>query len=128
MKYMLMIYNNPDVAWTGSDEQRRELGELFALRDELIGTGELISSHALADPELTTTVRVRGDVPEVTDGPFAEAKEQLAGYILFECADRERAVEIAARTPPARRYAVELRPIADDAELLSEAILPDRPA
>jgi hypothetical protein len=56
-------------------------------------------------------VRVRGAVPAVTDGPFAEAKEQLAGYLMVDCESPERAVEIAARWPDAKRWAMEVRPV-----------------
>ncbi|WP_240723166.1 YciI family protein [Haloactinopolyspora alba] len=121
---MLMIYDNPDAPWTGTDAQRRELGEMFALRDALIASGELISSEALQQPEQVATVRVRGGVPDVTDGPFAETKEQLAGYLLVECASRERAVRIAAQLPPARGYAVEVWPVIPDDELRREAAPP----
>ena len=67
--------------------------------------------EGLADSSLAKTVRVRDGVPAVTDGPFVEAKEHLAGYCLFECETPERAIEIAVRWPDARHWAVELRPL-----------------
>jgi hypothetical protein len=70
---------------------------------------------ALADPSNGKTVRVRNGLPAVTDGPFAEAKEQLAGYYVLDCESLERATEIVAHDPAARFWAVEVRPIMDTA-------------
>lgn len=75
----------------------------------------LVGADALADPSNTKTVRVRGGVPAVTDGPFAEAKEHLGGYLVVDCETIERATEIAARWPNARFCAMEVRPIMDEA-------------
>ncbi|MQA11799.1 MAG: YciI family protein [Pseudonocardiaceae bacterium] len=80
---------------------------------EIEESGELIGGEPLADPNTTKTVRVRNGVPSTTDGPFAETKEQLAGYFLLECASLERATEIAARFPDARFNPVEVRPVMD---------------
>ena len=112
MKYMLLIYNNPATyeAWT--EEERTALfGEVETLMTELRESGELVAGEALADPSNTRTVRVRDGVPAVTDGPFAEAKEQFAGYITVDCDSVERATEIAARWPDARYFAMEVRAI-----------------
>jgi hypothetical protein len=73
------------------------MGEVNALLKELTESGELVGTQALADPSNTKTVRVRDGVPAITDGPFAEAKEQLGGYLIVDCASPERATEIAAR-------------------------------
>ena len=114
MKYMLLIYNNPANVETMSEEERNKvMGEAGAIIDELIESGEWIGGEALADPLHTKTVRVRGGVPAVTDGPFVEAKEHFAGYCLVECESLERAVAIAARWPDARYSAMEVRPIMD---------------
>jgi len=111
---MLLIYNNPATLEALSEEERDELmGEVDALVTELTESGEWVGGEALADPSHTRTVRVRGGVPAVTDGPFAEAKEQLAGYCVVDCERPERAVEIAARWPDARFWAMEVRPILD---------------
>jgi hypothetical protein len=80
---------------------------------ELTESGELVGGEALADGSHTRTVRVRGGVPAITDGPFAEAKEQLAGYLTVDCDSIERAVDIAARWPDARYWAMEVRPVMD---------------
>ena len=114
MKYMLLIYSNPANMEALSEEERNALmGEAGAIIDELIESGEWIGGEALADPLHTKTVRVRGGVPAITDGPFVEAKEQFAGYCLVECDNLERAVAIAARWPEARYSAMEVRPIMD---------------
>jgi len=111
---MLLIYNNPATLEALSEEERDELmGEVDALVTELTESGEWVGGEALADPSHTRTVRVRGGVPAVTDGPFAEAKEQLAGYCVVDCERPERAVEIAARWPDARFWAMEVRQILD---------------
>src|SRR5687768_6168740 len=82
-----------------------------ALNEELAASGELVVTEALADPSRTTRVTVRDGQALTTDGPFAEAKELLAGFYLVECETRERAVEIAARVPEAQLGLVEVRPV-----------------
>jgi hypothetical protein len=109
---MLLIYNNPATyaAWT--DEERNALfGEVDQIMKELTESGEWVGGEGLADAFNAKTVRVRGGVATTTDGPFAEAKEQLAGYLLVECDTPQRAVEIAARWPDARHFAMEVRPL-----------------
>jgi hypothetical protein len=114
VKYMLLIYNNPG-AWEAlSEEERTALGAEFdVVNKELEASGEFVGGAALADPGNTKTVRVRGGVPAITDGPFAEAKEQLAGYYVVDCESIERATEIAARDPASRLWAIEVRPVMD---------------
>ena len=112
MKYILLIYQNPATVETFSEEERdRVMAEAGELMEELTQSGEWVGGEALADPSNTKTVRVRGGVPAVTDGPFVEAKEQLVGYCIVECETPERATEIAARWPDARYWAMEVRPI-----------------
>ena len=116
MKYMLLIYDNPDTreAFFGGEGEGL-VGEMDALIEELIQSGELVGTEALADPSNTRTVRVRGGIPAVTDGPFAEAKEQLGGYLIVDCESPKRATEIATRWPNARLCAMEVRPIMQEA-------------
>ena len=114
MKYMLLIYNNPATLAALSEKERGGLmGEVDALMAELTESGEWVGGEALADWSHTRTVRVRDGVPVVTDGPYAEAKEQLAGYCTVDCESPERALEIAARWPDARFWAMEVRPVMD---------------
>jgi hypothetical protein len=109
---MLLIYNNQATYAAWSEEQRAELfGDVDAIMNELGESGELIGGEALADPSTAKTVRVRDGATAATDGPFAEAKEQLAGYLMVECETEERAVEIAARWPDARHFAMEVRAV-----------------
>jgi hypothetical protein len=81
---------------------------------ELATTGELVGGQALAGPAESKTVVVRDGVPAVTDGPFLESKEFLAGYLIVECDSVERATDIAARWPDARLCAMEVRPIINE--------------
>ncbi|WP_240519685.1 YciI family protein [Amycolatopsis antarctica] len=111
---MILIYSNPETPWTGSESDKQTLRDLFVLRDELVESGELLGSEGLLEPDSAKTVRIREGLPVVTDGPFVESKEHLAGYFLVDCVSEERAVEIAARNPIAATWAVELRPVAEE--------------
>jgi hypothetical protein len=112
MKYMLLIYNNPATYEAWSEAERNQLfGEVDTIMKELKESGEMVGGEALADVTNTKTVRVRDGVPVTTDGPFVEAKEQFAGYLIVDCESIERAVEIAARWPDARHFAMEVRPM-----------------
>jgi hypothetical protein len=112
MKYMLLIEMNPS-AWEGLSESEQK--EVFQGHGEFIKTitetGEMVSTEALADPSLSSVVRVRGGVRQVTDGPFAEAKEFFCGYYIVDCESQERALELAAQIPDARFSALEVRPL-----------------
>ena len=112
MKYMLLIYQNP-ANWSELSEPDRDqaIGEAQSIIGQLTESGEWVGGEALAPVDRTRTVRVRGGVPAVTDGPFLEAKEHLVGYCLIDCASEQRALDIAARWPDARCWAVELRPL-----------------
>jgi hypothetical protein len=125
MKYMILIYGNPEnwghpaflrtpEALAGSAQQRDLLMAQFVqLMEEISGSGELIGTEALADPVNTKVVRVREGLPATTDGPYLEAKEQLAGYFIVDCDSQERAAEIAAGFPNALFSGVEVRPVMD---------------
>jgi hypothetical protein len=115
MKYVILIYDNPASRkeWMALPPERRAegLAVYAALHEDLVGSGELIVSEALADTSLTKRVRVSDGQTLITDGPFAEVKEFLAGFFLVECASAERAMEIAARVPEASFGVVEVRPV-----------------
>ncbi len=116
MKYMLMIYDNPDTRDLFTSPEGRELmAEVEALMERLTESGELVGGDALADPSNTRTVRVQEGIPVVTDGPLAEAKEHFGGYLIVECETIDRAVEIAAAWPSARFAPMEVRPVMDPA-------------
>ncbi|MGH7316979.1 MAG: YciI family protein [Candidatus Rokuibacteriota bacterium] len=117
MKYVILIHSNPASRriWEGfSDAQRGEGYQVYAaLNEDLIASGELIVSEALADPSLARRLPAQEVLPTTGDGPFAEVKEQLAGFFLVECESLERALEIAGRVPEAPLGLVEVRPILD---------------
>lgn len=121
MKYLVLIYGNPASReiWEGLSEAQRAEGlqGYAALNEDLAASGEMIVSEALADPALAKRVSVREGRAMTTDGPFAEAKEHLAGFYLIECQSVERAVEHAARIPEAALGLVEVRPVLDPGAL-----------
>ena len=114
MKYMILIYRNAEsraIFESLPDAQRGAGLKLYSdLTAELGASGELIANAALADPALGRRIAVRDGRPLATDGPFAEVKEELAGFFLVDCDDPDRAAEIAARIPEARLGLVEVRP------------------
>jgi hypothetical protein len=114
VKYMLLIYDNADTreAFFGPDAGPL-MTEIDAIMQELTDSGELIGTQALADPSNTRTIRPVDGVPAVTDGPFAESKEHMGGYLLLDCESIERATEIALRWPNSRFGAMEVRPVMD---------------
>jgi hypothetical protein len=116
MKYMLLIYNNQSAYESLQEDERQAIfTDVGAIMNELRESGELVGSMALADQSLSKTVRVRDGSISSTDGPFAEAKEQFAGYLAVDVESQERAVEIAARWPDAKYFAMEVRPVMYDA-------------
>jgi hypothetical protein len=118
VRYLLMIYMNPTVFETLSEEEQAAVMDAHdEFQKPIRESGELVGFAALADPSNTKTVRVRDDVAAVTDGPYVEAKEFLAGFYVVDCETVERANELAAMLPDARFTAVEVRPVMDEAGL-----------
>src|SRR5262249_57894167 len=112
MKYVALVYNNPGAFEALSQSERDELmSEADAYLKQFTESGELLGGGtALADPSTGKTVRVRNGLPAVTDGPFAEAKEQLAGYYLLDTESIEPATEIVTHDPAARFWAAPAKP------------------
>jgi hypothetical protein len=114
---MILIQSNPQFLerWKALSEERRERfgRDHLALSGELANSGELVASEGLADPALAKRVTVTGDQTMISDGPFAETKEHLAGFILVDCEGEDRALAIAARVPDAVWGLVEVRPVLD---------------
>lgn len=109
MKYMLLIYTD-EKAWT--DEEREHCyAESTELTHDLNARGQYLAASPLQPVATATSVRVREGKPLVTDGPFAETREQLGGYFLVEAKDLNEAIAIAARIPGARKGTVEVRPV-----------------
>jgi hypothetical protein len=117
VKYVILLYRNPMTRqfWEElSDAEKAEAAKgHVALGEELAASGELIVTEALADLSEGRRVLVQRGQTVTTDGPFAEAKEHLAGFYLVDCDSFERAVEHAARLPEAEFGLVEVRPVLD---------------
>ena len=109
MKYMLLIYGAED-AWTECERTACMLDSM-KICDELAEHGKWIASSPLHSVMTATCVRVRNGQRQVTDGPYAETTEQLGGYYIVDVADRDEAVTIASRLPPAAKGTVEIRPL-----------------
>jgi hypothetical protein len=104
MRYMLMLCGDSTsgaAGLVGCEEWQREMA----------GRGALLDAMGLHPPDGAGTVRVRGEEVLLTDGPFAETKEQMGGVVLIECGDREEALDIAASHPWARIGSIEVRQI-----------------
>lgn len=112
MQYLLLIYSN-EAAWMSmpKDELGKMYGEYFAFTEDIRKSGHYIGGNPLQPVRTATTVRVRDGKKAVTDGPFAETKEQLGGYYLVEAKDLDEAMSLAARIPGAKHGSIEVRPI-----------------
>jgi hypothetical protein len=115
MKYLCLVY---------LDERR--LNELpdedcVAYDSAIRKSGHCIASEALESVRTATTVQVRNGKVAVTDGPFAETKEQLAGFYMIEARDLDEAIQLASKIPPARVGSIEVRPIRPIRETVAEA-------
>jgi hypothetical protein len=121
MRYMILVQSNPHFQERFdalSEAEREAFGrDHFALNRALAESGELVLSQSLADPAAAKRVTsVDRRLTVTTDGPFAEAKEHLAGFYLVDCETEARALEIAARVPDAVWGLVEVRPVLDTSE------------
>ena len=112
MQYLLLFYADEQWRESLSDDERAAITrEFYALHDELQESGGYVTGAPLRSTESATTVRVRDEELIVTDGPFAETKEQLGGFYLVEAADADEAIALAARIPGARYGTIEVRPV-----------------
>ena len=105
MKYVCLVYLEEPKLRAVDDS------ECMACGQEFQKAGLLVAAEALEPVQTARTVRVRGGKAMVTDGPFAETKELLAGFYLIEAKDFDEALEIAAKIPPAREGSIEVRPV-----------------
>ena len=109
MKYMLLIYGDEQAL---SDTERQDCyAESTQLAHDIKSSGHYLAANPLHPTSMATSVRVRDGKRLVTDGPFAETREQLGGYFLIDAGDLDEAIAIAARIPMARRGTVEIRPV-----------------
>jgi hypothetical protein len=109
MKYLCLVYSDEGELHSLPDSPK-DL-ECLAYAEALDQSGRLVAGQALQPVRTARTVRVRNGKPAVTDGPFAETKEQLAGFYLVEARDMDEAIEIAEKIPPARVGSIEVRPV-----------------
>src|SRR5215475_15517314 len=112
MKYVLSIYND-ECDWDSvSDEDRDAITQAYGvLTQEMQEEGVLVAGEALYPTQTATTVRVRDGEKDVTDGPFAETKEQLGGFYLLDVKNLDEAIEWASKIPGALRGSIEIRPV-----------------
>src|SRR5262247_734845 len=114
MRYMLLVHHDEEAFRKRSEVERHSLiQESIQLATQLHTTGQYLSAAPLHPTSETTCVRVRDGRRLVTEGPFAETREQIGGYFLVEAKDLEEAIEIASRIPGARIGTVEVRPITE---------------
>ena len=112
MQFLLLIYGNEGY-WDKLSKKEREdvMQEYTQYTQSIAQSGHLRGGNELQATSSATTVRVRDRKKSVTDGPFAETKEQLGGYYLVEAKDKAEAIELASRIPSVRWGAIEVRPI-----------------
>src|SRR5215216_7784547 len=115
MKYLLTFVRNHQEMHQGDEGERKpDLAAWRAFDKEAVEAGVLIACEPLEHPSEATTIRIAKDGDRtITDGPFAETKEQLGGFALLECADQEEAMEWAAKVPVAPDSVIEVRKIMD---------------
>jgi hypothetical protein len=112
MQYILLIYSSQKM-WDGKTPEQinQVMGEYNAFTESIVKSGNFKAGEELQPTTAATTVRVRNGKTQVTDGPFAETREQLGGFYLIEADNLDQATQIASRIPSAREGCVEVRPI-----------------
>ena len=118
MKYMLLIYSD-ETAWT-ENEREQCYTESVHLTQDLNAKGQYLGASPLQSVVKATSVRMRDGKRLVTDGPFAETREQLGGYFLIDATNLEEAIAIAERIPTVHKGTVEIRPILELSGLPSD--------
>ncbi len=114
MKYLCLVYYPENEVYSKPRSEWKALvNQCLACGESLRSSGHMLAGEALLPTSTARTVRVRDGKPIVTDGPFAETKEQLAGFYLIEARDMDEAAQVAAKIPPARLGSIEIRPIRD---------------
>jgi hypothetical protein len=119
-QYMLLIYS-PAEGRPSPDEMAAEMPKWYEFTEGLKSAGLYVAGDALHGVDSATTVRVRDGETQITDGPFAETKEQLGGYYLIDAPDLDTALEQAARVPNSYYGSIEVRPVLDTAAMAAEA-------
>ncbi|HEY3801234.1 MAG TPA: YciI family protein [Kofleriaceae bacterium] len=112
MQYLLLIYDNEkDWETLAKPEYETMMADYNALSADLAKSGKLVGGNRLQPVANATTVRIRNGKNQITDGPFAETREQLGGYYLVEANDLDEATKLALRIPSARIGSIEIRPV-----------------
>jgi hypothetical protein len=112
MQYICLIYGDEQSFQGMGDEDRNQvMADYMAFTESIGKSGNLVAGDALQPTTTATTVRVRNGETLVTDGPFAETKEQLGGYYVIDAKDADEALAIAARIPGAQHGSIEVRPV-----------------
>jgi hypothetical protein len=112
MKYAFTIYGDEAQREAASEEDRNATSQAYGmLTQEMQQKGVLLAGEGLYPTQTATTVRVRDGERSVTDGPFAETKEQLGGFYVLDCKDLDDAIEWAAKIPGAQQGSIEIRPV-----------------
>ena len=110
MRYALLVAVDENTELSEEDIER-QYAEFMGFQDEMEARGVLVSRERLRSTSLSTIVRVRDGGLVVADGPFAETKEQIAGFYIIDCEDLDEAIEVASRNPGARHGTIEVRPV-----------------
>jgi len=110
MRYALLVCADENIELTAEDAKRQS-ADFLDFQLEMENRGVLVARERLQPTYLSTTVRLRGDRVVIADGPFAETKEQIAGFYVVECIDLDQAIEIAAKNPNAWTGTIEIRPV-----------------
>lgn len=112
MKYLCLVYQDEEkIDAMPQDEYDEIMNDVFAYRDELRLNGHYIASSPLQSVQSATTIRVRHGKMTITDGPYAETREQVGGFYLIEATDLNDAIRVASKMPPARIGTIEIRPL-----------------
>ena len=112
MQYLCLIYEAEALESARSEAENGEIYQGYmAFTEEVQGNGQLVDGNPLMPTDTATTVRIREGEMLVSDGPFAETKEQLGGYYLLECENLDQAIASAAKIPSAKFGRIEIRPI-----------------
>ena len=112
MKYLCLIYDEEKkVGAMSKSESDAFMGEYYAFTEGIQKSGHYVAGEALQPIQTATTVRIRNGKLSTTDGPFAETKEQLGGFILIEARDMDEAIELASKVPMAKHGSIEVRPV-----------------
>ncbi len=112
MKYLCLVYHDEkQLDALSASAYNALVGDTLAYDEELRQSGHFVTANVLEYVQTATTVRVRSGKVSITDGPFAETREQLGGFVMIEARDLNGAIRVASQMPPARLGSIEVRPV-----------------